>query len=277
MTCKNTLPWKSKPTKLYPLLKRESFHPYLAIRCFDWTFRATKKNIIFFTNLKKYVGSKLHHDFFQITSGGKFQKIPPNLQKNKLSRRFTHQGGFCLFLNTCRQIRPSTRLDPRLSGESLSSTPMEDFTPKGLSWTTVAVKRFPRSLVKRFGMSGKFRNRTPNKRWTLNQNKAIKSYVFLHIGLYLNDWLYKVIIAVIVASHKGFQRLKLWSINVEKLELTFNSLRPIIQITMNSAISDYAKITSLYNVCHTLIFQVGKIMCAVSPNKNLPKGGNSHI
>lgn len=168
-----------------------------------------------------------------------------------------------------------TRPKTRLSGESLSSTPMEDFTPKGLSSPTRQSNVRFGHLSNVLGWVENLETGRNQQRWTLNQNKANKSYVFTY-GLYLNDWLYKVIIAVIVASHKGFQHLKLWSMNVEQLELTFNSLRPIIQITMNSVISDYEKITSLYNVCHTLIFQVCKIMCAFSPNKNLPKGRNSH-
>ena len=132
MTCKNTLPWKSKPTKLYPLLKRESFHPCLAIRCFDWTSRATKKNTAFFSSpIWKVCWIKIGSCFFPNHSGGKFQN-KRNFQKQTSRRCF--QGGDTLSSHVdSRPSTNSTRLDPHLSGESLSSTPMEDFTPKGLS------------------------------------------------------------------------------------------------------------------------------------------------
>lgn len=120
------IPWKSKPTKLYPLLKRESFHPCLAIRCFDWTSRATKKKHWFFSHpFEKICWINIRSCFFQII-------VVENSKKKKSSKKQTppvFSGGFSFF--TCWPL--FDKFDPHLSGESLSSTPMEDFTPKGLS------------------------------------------------------------------------------------------------------------------------------------------------
>ena len=150
----NYIPWKSKPTKLYPIAKEGILSSLFAIRLLRLDFQGHKKKTLVFSHpLKKYVGSTFDHGFFQII-------VVENSKKKEIFKKTNTAGVFRWLLFSSHVDPLFDKFDPHLSANHCLQLP----------WRISHQRVCPHHVVKRspvtrarFGMSRKLETGLPTR------------------------------------------------------------------------------------------------------------------